>query len=63
MMTFLYKEPIELLIETLKNIQTLNNSDKVALVIGIEERTPDKEMKIERIETMFKAYFEKLVIC
>lgn len=36
MMTFLYKEPLELLVNTLNNIKSMEDSNEFIVVIGME---------------------------
>ncbi|KAL4481584.1 hypothetical protein ABPG74_007673 [Tetrahymena malaccensis] len=62
MMTFIYKEPIELLINTLENIKDMHGSNQIIVAVGFEERTPDKEDKINQLKLRFSKVFEELII-
>ena len=45
-MTFIYKEPIQLLISTIENIAKMKRSEEIIMLVGFEEKTPDLEEKI-----------------
>ena len=41
MTTFIYKEPYNLISETLKNLSEMKQSKNIILIIGFEERSPN----------------------
>ena len=41
MMTFAYKEPLELIQCTIDNIVAMERSKSVIMLVGLEEKTPD----------------------
>lgn len=57
MMTFLYKEPVQLIKNTLTNLAAMNGSDHMILLLALEEKTPDREATIEMIEREFGTAF------
>ena len=59
-MIFCYKEPIELITETLKNISLIKYSNNFIVVVAMEERTPDKEDKIKALSEL-KYLFKQMV--
>ena len=62
MCTFVYKEPLKLIKKTLNNIKSLNFSDQVYMVVCMEETTPDKDLKIEKLKSKFSNHFLQLII-
>jgi hypothetical protein len=62
MMTFLYKESLELIINTLKNVAQMNGSHNFIVVIGIEEKAPDRATTIEAIVEAFGGKFLEMII-
>jgi hypothetical protein len=62
MMTFLYKEPVQLIRNTLANLALMNGSENFILLLGIEEKTPDREATIATIDNEFGKIFQELII-
>lgn len=52
-----YKEPLELLIETVSSVARQTVADSIFVVIGMEEKTPDKDEKINAITEKFSRSF------
>ncbi len=61
MMTFIYKEPLKILEETLTNLKSLLHSERMHVYIGFEERTPDLKEKVDKIKKNFEGVFAKLI--
>ena len=62
MVTFAYKEPLELIVETLENVSKLSQASSVILGISLEQRTPEKDKKIAEISRRFENCFAQLII-
>ncbi|KAL4481580.1 hypothetical protein ABPG74_007669 [Tetrahymena malaccensis] len=62
MMTFIYKEPLELLMNTLENLKEMHGSNQMIVAVGFEERTPDKDDKINQLKLKYEQVFEELII-
>ena len=62
MMTFIYKEPLQLLTATLDNIKAMAGSEDFIVIVGFEERSPDKENKLKTLEKMYSNAFSQLLI-
>lgn len=62
MATFVYKEPIELILKSLTNISEIIGSENIIMTICLEERTPDLEKKILLITDNFELRFKELII-
>ena len=60
--TFSYKEPLALLQLNLNKFLSINGSKDVILLICLEEKTPDLEMKIREIGLEFGDKFTKLFV-
>ncbi|GKY98769.1 hypothetical protein MPSEU_000833100 [Mayamaea pseudoterrestris] len=56
-----YKEPVELLCETISSIANQTVAGSIVLVVGMEERTPDQERKRLLIRERFEHKFCALV--
>ena len=56
-----YKEPVELLCETLSSIANQTVSGSIIMVVGMEERTPDQDMKQQVIKERFERKFCALI--
>ena len=56
-----YKEPIELLVATIESLANQTVVGKTILAIGFEERTPDKDVKEDRIRHLFGSKFKKII--
>ena len=54
MATFVYKEPIELIAKSLENITQIYGSESCLMIICLEEKTPDLEIKISKIKDNFE---------
>ena len=62
MVTFAYKEPLELITETLENVSKLSQASSVILGVALEEKTPQKDEKIAEIVRRFENCFAQLII-
>ncbi|CAD8191165.1 unnamed protein product [Paramecium octaurelia] len=62
LITFLYKEPLELLLKTLQNVSQQRIAKEIIMVVCMEEKTPDKESKINAVFEQFTNSFGKLII-
>ena len=62
MMTFIYKEPLELIMATLKNLNDSEYKKPYILLICIEGRTPEVKEKIEEMRKQFQGKFNKVVV-
>ncbi|KAL4486106.1 hypothetical protein ABPG72_012159 [Tetrahymena utriculariae] len=62
MMTFIYKEPIQLLSNTLCNLREMEGSNQFIVAVGFEERSPDIESKIKYLNQQFSEAFEEFII-
>ena len=57
-----YKEPIELIATSVQTVAEQTEVQRITMVIGFEERTPDKEEKCRYLQDRFKdAGFERLI--
>ena len=57
-----YKEPVALLISTVESIEVQYSAESnITLNISFEERTPEKEEKIKRLEQRFSKQFSRLL--
>ena len=61
MMTFIYKEPIKILEETLTILKLLNHCERLHVYVGFEERTPGVNEKVQMIMEKFQGSFARLV--
>ena len=57
-----YKEPIELLVATIESLANQTVVGNTILAIGFEERTPDKDVKEDKIRHLFGSVFKKIII-
>lgn len=62
MNVFTYKEPQELMIQTLDNIVSLTHSEKLIVCVGMEERTPDRHQFIAKLNTRYHDKFEQFLV-
>ncbi len=62
MVTFVYKETLELINKSLNNIVSLNGAQDLLVTVCLEERTPDIEYKISSLSRDFGCKFSKLII-
>ncbi|CAD8133593.1 unnamed protein product [Paramecium octaurelia] len=62
LITFLYKEPLELLLKTLQNVSQQRIAKEIVMVVCMEEKTPDKESKINAVFEQFTSLFGQLII-
>ncbi|CAD8211648.1 unnamed protein product [Paramecium octaurelia] len=62
LMTFIYKEPLDLLLKTLQNIQQQRIAKEIIMVVCMEEKTPEKETKIDAVFEQFKDCFDQLIV-
>ncbi|CAD8144922.1 unnamed protein product [Paramecium pentaurelia] len=46
LITFIYKEPLELLLKTLQNVSQQRIAKEIIMLVCMEEKTPDKETKL-----------------
>lgn len=58
MVTFLYKEPLKLLLRTLNNIKLMEGSSEIIMGIFLEDRTPNKEDIIKEVTTQYNSTFK-----
>lgn len=59
----IYKEPLELIMDTIDSIVTQPEADKkITVLIGMEEGTPEKEMKKRRLHDKYDSCFEKFIV-
>jgi len=56
-----YKEPVELLVETLSSVANQTVADSIVVVVGMEEKTPDIKLKKKILRDQFKDSFRALV--
>lgn len=56
-----YKEPIELLMETISSVANQSVAHSIVMVVGMEEKTPHQEHKKEKIRERFGDSFKALV--
>lgn len=52
-----YKEPLELLLETISSIASQTVASSIVLVIGMEEKTPEREMKVRLLKERYQKHF------
>lgn len=62
MMTFIYKEPVQLLANTLENLSQMNRCQELIVVIGFEELSPERDEKIKIVSEKFQKTFKELII-
>ncbi len=62
MATFVYKEPIELILKSLTNVIQIEGSEDCIMTVCLEERTPDLNNKIKQISNTFELSFKELII-
>ena len=62
MATFVYREPLKLILKTLKNISEQSLAKEMIMSVCMEERTPDREDKIKEIFAQFGGSFGQLVV-
>ena len=56
-----YKEPIELLMETISSVANQSVASSIIMVVGMEEKTPHQDQKKEQIRKRFDDSFKALV--
>ncbi|CAB9523167.1 expressed unknown protein [Seminavis robusta] len=56
-----YKEPVELILETISSIANQTVADSIILVVGMEQKTPEQELKKQQINEQFGLSFKALV--
>lgn len=56
-----YKEPVELLLETISSVANQTVADSIIMVVGMEEKTPDQANKKAQINEQFGDSFKALV--
>lgn len=56
-----YKEPIEVLMETLESVANQSVAHSIIMVVGLEEKTPEQETKMSIIKSQFENSFNALV--
>jgi hypothetical protein len=56
-----YKEPVELLCETISSVANQTVADSIIMVVGMEEKTPEQEEKKRIINERFGNCFKALV--
>lgn len=56
-----YKEPLELLLETISSVANQTVASSIIMVVGMEEKTPNQEMKKAAIRDQFGQSFKALV--
>ncbi|GKY98767.1 hypothetical protein MPSEU_000832900 [Mayamaea pseudoterrestris] len=56
-----YKEPVELLCETISSVANQTVAETIVMVVGMEEKTPDQEEKKRIIRQRFENKFSALV--
>lgn len=56
-----YKEPVELLLETISSVANQTVAHSIIMVVGMEEKTPDQEMKKQAINERFGDSFKALI--
>ncbi|KAI1695295.1 hypothetical protein DdX_19659 [Ditylenchus destructor] len=58
-----YKEPMELMIDTLNSIAVQPDAElKISVFVGLEQGTPDKEKKEAELRTRFETRFERFFV-
>ncbi|KAI1695211.1 hypothetical protein DdX_19711 [Ditylenchus destructor] len=58
-----YKEPMELMIDTLNSIAVQPDAElKISVFVGLEQGTPDKEKKEAELRTRFETRFERFIV-
>ncbi|CAI4232561.1 unnamed protein product [Auanema sp. JU1783] len=58
-----YKEPLDLLMETIDSLASQPNAKtKLTLVIGMEDGTPNKEESKAKIEDKYNPFFERIIV-
>lgn len=62
MVTCVYREPLELILATLENVSHLSQASSVILGVALEERTPQRDLKIAEILKRFDQSFAQLII-
>ena len=62
MATFVYREPLELILKTLKNISEQSLAKEIIMSVCMEEKTPDREEKIKQIFDQYKESFGQLIV-
>jgi hypothetical protein len=59
----LYKEPIELMINTLDSIANQTDAKKkICAFVGMEQKTPDKEEKARKFHELYDSKFERFIV-
>lgn len=56
-----YKEPIELLLETISSVANQTVASSIVMVVGMEEKTPDQDEKKRKIIQRFGESFKALI--
>ena len=56
-----YKEPVELLLETISSVANQTVASSIIMVVGMEEKTPDQDRKKEIIRERFGTAFKSLI--
>jgi len=56
-----YKEPVELLLETISSVANQTVADSIILVVGMEEKTPEQDEKKRQINKQFADSFKALI--
>ena len=62
MATFVYKEPLDLILKTLKNVSQQRRAKDLIMVVCMEEKTPQKEEKIKAIYACCDNVFSQLLV-
>lgn len=59
----MYKEPLDVLAHTVDSLaRQAEATEKISVVIGFEEGTPDKEMKTAQLHEMYDSKFERFMV-
>ncbi|CAJ0963593.1 unnamed protein product, partial [Mesorhabditis belari] len=59
----IYKEPLQLLIDTIESVANQSEaSKKISMFIGIEEGTPEREKKTAELHKLFDSRFERFFV-
>lgn len=56
-----YREPLEVLLETLSSVANQSVAHSIIMVVGMEEKTPEQEEKIKIIKDQYGNSFKALV--
>jgi len=56
-----YKEPLDLLITTIQSLAKQTVVENTVMTVGFEEKTPDREIKEERIRRYFGSLFKEMI--